>query len=96
MVEAIPGDPWIDVDPVRMSQVLGNLLHNAAKFTPAGGRIVMTTALTPDALEIAVEDNGIGIPHDVLPGIFELFAQGERSLDRSQGGLGIGLSLAKA
>ena len=95
VVNDVPGDPWIDVDPVRMSQVLGNLLHNAAKFTPAGGRIRLSMALTADALQIAVDDNGMGIPADVLPGIFELFAQGDRSLDRSQGGLGIGLSLVR-
>jgi signal transduction histidine kinase len=95
VVDGVPGDPWIDVDAVRVSQVLGNLLHNAAKFTPAGGRIRISTAFAADALEIAVEDNGVGIPADVLPGIFELFAQADRSLDRSQGGLGIGLSLAR-
>ena len=95
VVSGIPGDPWIDVDAMRMSQVLGNLLHNAAKFTPKGGHIRVSTALAPDALEIVVEDNGVGIPADVLPVIFELFAQGDRSLDRSQGGLGIGLSLAR-
>jgi signal transduction histidine kinase len=88
-------DLWIEADPVRMSQVLGNLLHNAAKFTPAGGEIRVITALRDDAVEIAVEDNGVGIPADVLPGIFELFAQADRSLDRAQGGLGIGLSLVK-
>jgi CheY-like chemotaxis protein len=93
--EAAPPGLWLDVDPVRMSQVLGNLLHNAAKFTPAGGHIRIATALTPDAVEIRVEDDGVGIAPEVLPDIFELFAQGDRSLDRSQGGLGIGLSLVK-
>jgi CheY-like chemotaxis protein len=88
-------DLWIEADPVRMSQVLGNLLHNAAKFTPAGGEIRVTTAMRDDGVEIAVEDNGVGIPADVLPGIFELFAQADRTLDRAQGGLGIGLSLVK-
>jgi signal transduction histidine kinase/BarA-like signal transduction histidine kinase len=95
VVNDVPGDPWIDVDAVRMSQVLGNLLHNAAKFTPPGGKVRISTALAPDALVIAVEDNGSGIPADILPDIFELFAQGDRSLDRSRGGLGIGLSLAR-
>jgi signal transduction histidine kinase/BarA-like signal transduction histidine kinase len=91
----VPGDVWIDVDAVRMSQVLGNLLHNAAKFTPAGGRITVSARVRDDAIEIAVEDNGVGISADVLPHIFDLFAQADRSLDRSQGGLGIGLSLVK-
>jgi signal transduction histidine kinase len=88
-------DVWLEVDAVRMAQVIGNLLHNAAKFTPAGGEIRVTTGITHDGVEIAVEDNGVGIPADVLPSIFELFAQADRSLDRSQGGLGIGLSLVR-
>jgi len=95
VVGEVPEDVWIDVDAVRMSQVLGNLLHNAAKFTPSGGRIAVSAAVRGDGVEIVVEDNGVGIPGDVLPGIFELFAQADRSLDRSQGGLGIGLSLVK-
>ena len=95
VVGDLPEDVWIEVDAVRMSQVLGNLLHNAAKFTPAGGRITLAAAVREDGLDITVEDNGVGIPADVLPGIFELFAQADRSLDRSQGGLGIGLSLVR-
>jgi CheY-like chemotaxis protein len=86
---------WVNVDPVRMAQAIGNLLHNAAKFTPRGGRIDLEVSLRGPLLAIEVRDNGVGISADVLPSVFDLFTQGERSLDRSQGGLGIGLSLVK-
>jgi signal transduction histidine kinase len=88
-------DVWLDVDAVRLSQVVGNLLHNAAKFTQRGGRISLEAALAGDRLEIRVADNGMGIAPEVLPAVFDLFSQGDRSLERSQGGLGIGLSLVK-
>jgi CheY-like chemotaxis protein len=88
-------DLWLDVDEVRLSQVVGNLLHNAAKFTPRGGRISLEVALGRDRLEISVVDNGMGIAAEVLPSVFDLFSQADRSLERSQGGLGIGLSLVK-
>jgi two-component system, sensor histidine kinase len=90
------GDVWIEADPVRLSQVIGNLLHNAAKFTPPGGRIRVCSRLAGDALEIAVEDNGPGISAQLLPQVFDLFTQAEGSPDRNLGGLGIGLSLVKA
>jgi signal transduction histidine kinase len=88
-------DIWLDVDAVRLSQVVGNLLHNAGKFTPPGGRIVLQALRDPDALEIVVSDDGMGISPEILPSVFDLFAQADRSLERSQGGLGIGLSLVK-
>ena len=88
-------DVWLDVDAVRMSQVMGNLLNNAAKFTPRGGAISIEASCCDDGLVIRVTDNGVGIAPDVLPAVFELFAQADRSLERSQGGLGIGLSLVK-
>jgi signal transduction histidine kinase len=96
LIVIMPGeDPWLDADAVRLSQVIGNLLHNAGKFTPRGGRIVLEARLLPGELEIVVSDNGVGIAPDVLPSVFDLFSQADRSLERSQGGLGIGLSLVK-
>ncbi len=93
---ALPAeDPLLDVDPVRMSQVIGNLLHNAAKFTPAGGRVKLEARIGGSMLEIVVSDDGVGISPEVLPRVFDLFSQGDRSLERSQGGLGIGLALVK-
>jgi signal transduction histidine kinase len=88
-------DIWLDVDAVRLSQVMGNLLNNAAKFTPRGGAISLEASCCEDGLVICVTDNGVGIAPEVLPAVFELFAQADRSLERSQGGLGIGLSLVK-
>ena len=96
LVMSVPeGDIWLDVDAVRLSQVVGNLLHNATKFTPVGGRIALEVAQAGDVLEISVTDDGMGIPPEVLPTVFELFSQADRSLERAQGGLGIGLSLVK-
>ena len=92
----LPAEPlWLRVDAVRMAQALGNLLHNAAKFTPAGGKISLEARVAGGELEICVRDNGVGITPETLASAFELFSQGDRSLDRSQGGLGIGLSLVK-
>jgi CheY-like chemotaxis protein len=85
----------LNVDAVRISQALGNLLHNAAKFTPAGGEITLEARRAGEHLEIAVTDNGVGMPAEILPYVFDLFTQDERSLERSQGGLGIGLSLVR-
>lgn len=84
-------------DPVRLVQVFTNLLNNAAKFTPPGGRIVLTLSRAPDGrAEIGVRDNGPGIMPHALPGMFNLFAQGEHNVQGSaQGGLGIGLSLVQ-
>ncbi len=82
-------------DPTRLTQVIGNLLHNASKFTPQGGRIELTTRLDGPHAIITVQDSGIGIEASQLPRIFELFTQLDSSLDRSQGGLGIGLTLVK-
>ncbi len=90
-----PDEVWLDVDAVRISQAIANLLQNAAKFTPPGGRIRLEASLHPTGLHVAVTDNGIGLSDSILPHLFEVFAQGERSLDRSQGGLGIGLSLVR-
>lgn len=85
----------VTVDPTRMVQVLGNLLNNAAKYTPAGGRIDLSAVRDGDQIVISVEDNGVGIPEASLPFIFDMFNQVGRNMDLSHGGLGIGLSLVK-
>lgn len=86
---------WIDADAIRLEQIVGNLLSNALKYTPPEGTIRMTVGPEGREAVLRVEDNGTGIPAHLLPHIFELFAQGERALDRSQGGLGIGLTLVE-
>ena len=85
----------LNADATRMIQVISNLLNNAAKFTPKGGEIVLSAAREGDVAAISVTDNGVGISPDMLPHVFELFTQEDRSLDRRQGGLGLGLSLVK-
>jgi len=84
---------WVAGDPVRLAQSVGNLLHNAAKFTPKGGRIRLVLTLDGEQVRIAVIDNGIGIAEDNLPRIFGMFAQAAVPPDRALEGLGIGLSL---
>lgn len=92
----LPEKPvWLRGDPVRLVQVLLNLLDNAAKYTLEGGLIELEASVEGAMIEIRVCDNGIGIPGDLLPHVFDLFLQGERALDRAQGGLGIGLTLVK-
>ena len=83
-------------DRTRLVQVLSNILNNAAKYTPPGGKIVLRVTADEDRVLVTVADNGIGIEPDMLPYIFELFTQAERTPDRSQGGLGIGLALVKS
>ena len=85
----------IEGDPVRLVQVLQNLLDNAAKYTPERGRVELVAGLSGREVEIGVRDNGAGIPASLLPEVFELFRQGEHGPDRSQGGLGIGLTLVR-
>jgi PAS domain S-box-containing protein len=93
----LPDEPvWVDGDPARLEQVVGNLLTNAAKYTEAGGRIWLTAAGQPDRAVVKVRDTGVGIAPELLPRIFDLFTQAERTLDRSQGGLGVGLTLVKS
>jgi signal transduction histidine kinase/ActR/RegA family two-component response regulator len=82
-------------DRTRLTQAIANLLNNAAKYTPQGGEITLAVTGTADHVEISVIDNGIGIDTKLLPHVFELFTQAERTPDRSQGGLGIGLALVK-
>jgi PAS domain S-box-containing protein len=82
-------------DRTRLVQVIVNLLTNAAKYTPAGGEILLQLSTEDGQADILVRDNGIGIAPDVLPHVFDLFTQAERTPDRSQGGLGLGLALVK-
>jgi PAS domain S-box-containing protein len=82
-------------DRIRLTQVLSNVLHNAVKYTPAGGRIEVALRVEQREVIVSVRDNGIGIPKEMLDHIFEPFAQLDRSYERTDGGLGIGLTLAK-
>jgi PAS domain S-box-containing protein len=86
---------WIDADPTRLEQIFVNLLTNAAKYTPPGGRIEISAKQTDGEVMVSVHDNGIGIAPHLLPEMFKLFSQGERSIDRSEGGLGIGLTIVQ-
>lgn len=86
---------WLEADPVRMEQVVVNLLNNAAKYTEPGGKISITAERVGNECELKVRDSGVGIVAELLPRVFDLFVQADKSLDRSQGGLGIGLTLVK-
>jgi signal transduction histidine kinase/CheY-like chemotaxis protein len=86
---------WVLGDPARLTQVVDNLLTNAIKYTQPGGRIEIRTWSDRDEAVLRIRDNGVGIAPDLLPRVFELFTQGPRTLDRAQGGLGLGLPLAQ-
>ena len=92
----VPDDPvLVEGDPIRLEQVVSNLLSNAIKYTDPGGTITVTVATADGMLEVGIADSGIGIDPVFLPRIFTLFEQADRALDRSNGGLGIGLTLAR-
>jgi PAS domain S-box-containing protein len=91
-----PGMPCVAGDADRLVQVISNLLGNAAKFTPEGGEIRLACTIEQDQVVLTVADNGIGIAPEFLDQIFELFSQGDQAQDRSNGGLGIGLALARS
>jgi PAS domain S-box-containing protein len=92
---ALPPDPlWLRADATRIEQVVVNLLNNAAKYTDEGGHIWLSVQQEGNYAVLLVRDTGVGIAPELLPKIFDLFTQGNRTLDRSQGGLGIGLTLA--
>jgi len=92
----LPGAPaWANGDPTRLSQIIGNLLHNATKFTDAGGSITLSLHRAGDSAVITVSDTGIGMDAKLLARAFESFNQADKSLDRSRGGLGLGLALSK-
>jgi CheY-like chemotaxis protein len=97
LTKTLPDSPvMLRGDFARLSQVVANLLNNAAKYTEEGGTIDVTLATTAEAKAVVtVTDNGIGIDADLLPNVFELFEQGKQSLDRAQGGLGVGLTLVQ-
>lgn len=86
---------WLEADHTRIAQVISNLLNNAAKYTPDGGQIHLAVVLQGNEVTISVTDNGLGIPTEMLTQIFDLFTQVNRTLEQSQGGLGIGLALVK-
>jgi CheY-like chemotaxis protein len=86
---------YLDADPVRLSQILANLLTNAAKYTDAGGQISLSAHLERGIASVSIKDNGIGITQESLKRIFSMFSQAEEALTRSEGGLGIGLTLVK-
>jgi signal transduction histidine kinase/DNA-binding response OmpR family regulator len=92
----LPHSPvWVFGDAVRLAQVVANLLNNSAKYTPEGGRIEVSASAAEGQAVIEVNDDGEGIDAQLLPRVFDLFVQGQRSLDRSQGGLGLGLTLVR-
>ncbi len=86
---------WADVDPTRINQVVGNLLHNAAKYTRRGDEVALSLRADRGLAEIRVRDTGAGIEAPLLPHVFEPFVQGDRTLSRTEGGLGLGLALVK-
>ena len=93
---ALPEEPlWLDADPTRLAQVVSNLLTNAAKYTPGGGSIELTAVREGKDAIVRVTDSGLGIPAGMLTEVFEMFTQVNRTLERAQGGLGIGLALVK-
>jgi PAS domain S-box-containing protein len=93
-VDAAPG-LLVEGDSERLTQVFGNVLNNAAKYTDKGGRITIRATGDEQWVTVTIEDSGMGIAPDLLPRVFELFTQAEQGLERSQGGLGVGLSVAK-
>jgi signal transduction histidine kinase len=93
----LPSTPLaVDADPARITQVVGNLLNNAAKYTPVGRRIWLSARRRGHLVAVRVRDDGVGIAPDILPSIFDLFTQADDSLDHRQGGLGIGLTLVRS
>ncbi|HUQ51055.1 MAG TPA: ATP-binding protein [Gammaproteobacteria bacterium] len=96
LVVTLPDEPiMLEADPLRLSQVIGNLLTNAAKYTDPRGRIELRAQVEKGELVITVRDNGIGLENAVLPGLFTMFSQVNSAIDRAEGGLGIGLALVK-
>ncbi|HEV7280513.1 MAG TPA: PAS domain S-box protein [Pirellulaceae bacterium] len=89
-------DVRLYADPVRLTQVISNLLHNASKYNERGGEIFLSASVESDEVAVTVRDTGVGIEPELLPKVFDLFTQSSRSIDRSQGGLGIGLTVVKS
>lgn len=95
-LDVVDSPVWVDGDPTRLQQIQVNLLNNAAKYTPRGGHVELTLARESGCAVIRVRDDGAGIAPDVLPTVFDLFVQSRRTLDRSEGGLGVGLTLVRS
>lgn len=95
IVSVAPGTLRLEADPLRLEQILVNLLTNAAKYTPPGGKISLTALSEQGYVVVKVSDTGIGISPELLPRVFDLFVQGDRSIARTEGGLGIGLTLVQ-
>ena len=94
---SLPAEPLtVEADPVRLEQIISNLLNNAAKYTDPGGRIWLSAQCESENVAISVRDSGVGILPDMLPRVFEMFTQLEHSASRTQGGLGIGLTLVRS
>jgi len=92
----LPDTPaFVNGDATRLAQLFANLLNNAARYTPRHGHVALSVRLRPDEVVVAVCDDGVGIPPDMLASVFQMFVQGHRALDSSRGGLGIGLTLVK-
>ena len=91
-----PGSLHLEADPTRLEQIIVNLLANAARYTEKGGEISLRAKVEEDQVVIRIKDNGRGIPPEKLPRMFDLFTQGERTLARSEGGLGIGLTIVRS
>ena len=96
-VSLAPVELWVNGDPTRLAQAIGNIVQNAMKFTPRGGRIAVEVGVDESRAEavLTVHDTGAGIAQEMMPRLFEPFAQADRTLDRSQGGLGLGLAVVK-
>jgi two-component system, chemotaxis family, CheB/CheR fusion protein len=93
----LDGEPlWIDADPSRLQQIQANLLNNAAKYTPKGGHVSLRVAEEDGAAVFRIKDDGVGLPPEMAESVFELFVQSKRTLDRSGGGLGVGLTLVRS
>jgi CheY-like chemotaxis protein len=94
---SLPSAPiWLEADAVRLAQVVANLLNNAAKYTDEGGQVHLSVWRDDDHAMLSIRDTGIGIGKELLPRVFDLFTQADRSLERSQGGLGIGLTVVRS
>ncbi len=97
LVLSLPSEPvWLEADPVRLEQILMNLLNNAVKYTPPGGEIHVSGQRDKGEVLLCVRDNGVGITLELLPRVFDIFTQADQSLARTQGGLGIGLTLVRS
>lgn len=96
LAASLPGTPlWVHADPTRLAQIVGNLLGNALKFTPRGGEVALALSEERDAATLRVRDSGVGIAPEVLERLFRPFSQADQTLDRSRGGLGLGLALVR-